>query len=241
MLCDQVLNSLKDTNFDHGSDSATSPPLPTPLDFNITPQTKAAIERATAAAFDLIDSQAMSFHLTSYGKAAIKQFGVSPDSWAQMIIQIAYARLLDSLGQKRNGGTYESATTRKFLKGRTEVIRVVSSQSDAFVQSMLAPSLSVSIPEKQLLFKKAAAAHVSFAKNAVNGQGIDRHLMGLMKVMKPDEAGTVELFDDPVFKRSRHWVLGTSANFSSTFRVYGYGEVVPDGFGIAYMTGFDSE
>jgi carnitine O-acetyltransferase len=53
----------------------------------------------------------------------IKTFGVSPDSWAQMIIQLAYARLLRAHGKLREGGTYESATTRKFNKGRTEVIR----------------------------------------------------------------------------------------------------------------------
>jgi hypothetical protein len=40
-----------------------------------------------------------------------------------MIIQLAYARLLRALGKLREGGTYESATTRKFAKGRTEVIR----------------------------------------------------------------------------------------------------------------------
>ena len=63
--------------------------------------------------------------------------------------------------------------------------------------------------------------------------------MGLKKLMEKDEVGTVALFDDLVFKRSQHWVLSTSAIFSGMFEAYGWGEVVPNGFGVAYMTGFD--
>lgn len=236
-MCDQVVRMIKDPAFDRGSGTSTA--LPAALDFHITPRTERAIKNATVAAFELVDSQAMSFHLTKYGKAAIKTFQTSPDSWAQMIIQLAYARLLRSLGQKRQGGTYESCTTRKFYKGRTEVIRVISSESDAFIQSMLDPHVPRS--KRKALFREAAGKHVETAKAAGAGQGFDRHIMGLKKLMEKDEAGTVALFDDPVFKRSQHWVLSTSAIFSGIFEVYGWGEVVPDGFGVAYMTGFDGE
>ena len=226
---------IKAPSFDQGSETSTA--VPVALDFHITPQTKQAIKDATAAAFELVDSQAMSFHLTKYGKAAIKKFQTSPDSWAQMIIQLAYARLLRSLGRERQGGTYESSSTRKFYKGRTEVIRTVSSESDAFVESMLDPRAPWN--KRKALFKEAAKKHIETAKAAGSGQGFDRHLLGLKKMMKKDEVGTVALFDDPVLKRSQHWVLSTSAVFSGIFEAYGWGEVVPDGFGVAYMTGFD--
>lgn len=235
MMCDQVVKTIKDPTFDQGSE--TSDAVPAVLDFHVTPQTEKAIKDATVAAFELVDSQAMSFHLTKYGKAAIKKFQTSPDSWAQMIIQLAYARLLRSLDQKRQGGTYESATTRRFYKGRTEVIRTVSSESDAFVDSMLDPHAPWS--RRKALFREAAKRHIETAKAAGSAQGIDRHLLGLKKMMEKDEAGTVALFDDPVFKRSQHWVLSTSAVFSEIFEAYGWGEVVPNGFGVAYMTGFD--
>lgn len=226
---------IKDPAFDQGSE--TSSVFPVALDFHVTPKTEQAIKDATAAAFQLVDSQTMSFHLTKYGKAAIKRFQTSPDSWAQMIIQLAYARLLNSLGQNRKGSTYESASTRKFYKGRTEVIRTISSESDAFVQSMLDPHTPWS--KRKALFKEAAKKHIETAKAAGSAQGIDRHLLGLKKVMEKDEVGTVALFDDPVYKRSQYWVLSTSAVFSGIFEAYGWGEVVPDGFGVAYMTGFD--
>ena len=235
VMCDQVIKMIKDPSFDQGSE--TSDVTPIALDFRITPQTERAIEDATTAAFELVDSQTLSHHLTKYGKAAIKRFQTSPDSWAQMIIQLAYARLLRTLSQKRRGSTYESATTRKFYKGRTEVIRTVSSESDAFVESMLDPHAPWN--KRKALFREAAKKHIEIAKAAGSAQGIDRHLLGLKKMVEKDEVDTVALFDDPVFKRSQYWVLSTSAVFSGIFEAYGWGEVVPDGFGVAYMTGFD--
>jgi carnitine O-acetyltransferase len=57
-------------------------------------------------------------------------------------------------------------------------------------------------------------------------------------VLKDGEA-VPALFGDALVKRSSYWALSTSAVFSKHFDVYGWGEVVPDGFGVAYMTGFD--
>jgi carnitine O-acetyltransferase len=67
-----------------------------------------------------------------------------------------------------------------------------------------------------------------------------------------------EMFEDPVVKRASYWTLSTSALFSKYLREYGWGEVrsfsllhhvltderpcykvVPNGFGVAYITGFD--
>lgn len=48
--------------------------------------------------------------------------------------------------------------------------------------------------------------------------------VGLKKLLLPGEE-VPELFDDPVFQRSSHWVLSTSAIFSKHFSVYGWGEV----------------
>ncbi|TFK26188.1 carnitine acetyl transferase [Coprinopsis marcescibilis] len=231
-MCDNILDWLADPAFDHGSQSSAANPVP--LDWEVSPATNSAIEKADAAARDLIGTQELSYHLTSYGKDAIKKFGVSPDSWAQMIIQLAYRRLIGN--EKRKGGTYEAATTRKFFKGRTEAIRVVTNESDAWVASMNDPKASAQ--QRKALFDAAAKKHISLAKTAGQGQGVDRHIFGLRKLLQPGEE-TPALFTDPVFQRSSHWVLSTSAIFSKHFPVYGWGEVVPDGFGVAYMTGFN--
>jgi carnitine O-acetyltransferase len=48
-----------------------------------------------------------------------------------------------------------------------------------------------------------------------------------------------ELFTDALFQRSSHWIISTSAIHHPNFAVYGWGEVVPDGYGVAYVAGFD--
>ena len=63
-------------------------------------------------------------------------------------------------------------------------------------------------------------------------------LAGLkMSVKEGEEMPAV--FSHPVVKRSSYWVLSTSAIYTKNFGPYGWGEVVPDGFGVAYTSGFD--
>jgi carnitine O-acetyltransferase len=57
-----------------------------------------------------------------------------------MVKQLAYGKMNNG----RPAVTYESAQTRKFRLGRTEVIRVASRESKAFVESMLDQGRSVS-------------------------------------------------------------------------------------------------
>ncbi|KAF8239327.1 carnitine acetyl transferase [Tricholoma matsutake] len=232
-LCDDMLEMLHDPAFDHGT-PASSPSTPIPLEWEVSSTIMQAIADADKAVSELIESQELGFLLTSYGKDAIKKFGVSPDSWAQMIIQLAYRRLIGN--EKRIGSTYEAATTRRFYKGRTEAIRVITSESDAWVKSM--DDENVGNIERKKLFDAATKKHVGLARSAGLGQGVDRHLFGLRRLLKEGEEVSA-LFTDPVFVRSSYWVLSTSAVFSKHFPVYGWGEVVPDGFGVAYMTGYD--
>ncbi|KAG5647518.1 hypothetical protein DXG03_009455 [Asterophora parasitica] len=224
-LCDDVLEMLHDPAFDHGTPAASSRSHPTPLDWEITPAITQAIAQADKAAIQLIDSQELGFLVTPYGKAAIKKFGVSPDSWAQLIVQLAYRRLIGK--ENRIGGTYEAATTRKFDKGRTEAIRVVTTESDAWVASM--DNKDIGKDERKQLFAAAVKKHVQLAKSAGSGQGVDRHLFGLKKLLKEDE-DVPSLFSDPVFLRSSYWVLSTSAIFSKHFLVYGWGEVLTSSY-----------
>ncbi|KAI0042280.1 carnitine acetyl transferase [Auriscalpium vulgare] len=232
-FADWVLARIAEPAFDHGTAPLlASAATPTPLDFRVDDTTTRAISAASAAARALIDSQAMGIHKTAYGKRAIKTFGVSPDSWAQLIVQLAYARLTGGA----TAATYEAATTRRFLKGRTEAIRVATSASAAWVRAML--DAAATPEERRALFREAVKVHVESAKAAGRGEGVDRHLLGLKKVLKEGEEMPA-VFEDPLVKRSSYWVLSTSAVFSKRFGPYGWGEVVPEGYGVAYMTGFD--
>lgn len=79
-------------------------------------------------------------HYDVYGKSFIKQFKISPDAWAQLVKQLAFYKF-----KGRPGVTYESAQTRKFQRGRTEVIRAASSQSKAWVDAMVDPGATVRV------------------------------------------------------------------------------------------------
>ena len=63
---------------------------------------------------------------------------MSPDAIAQLIKQLAFHRMFG-----RPGVTYESAQTRKYQLGRTEVIRSASKESKAWAEAMLDPKLRV--------------------------------------------------------------------------------------------------
>ena len=144
----------------------------------------------------------------------------------------------------RPGVTYESAQTRKYQLGRTEVIRSASEESKAWAEAMLDPEeevrrrfqnpwkfklkpTSFSIYKNpnalRKLFAKAARRHVQYATWATNGHGVDRHLFGLKKMLKEGEPLPI-LFTDPAFARSSHWELSTSQLSSRYLDGWGYGE-----------------
>lgn len=160
-----------------------------------------------------------------YGKHLIKQFGVSPDAFVQLALQWAYWKMYGTCKP-----TYETAQTRKFAFGRTETGRSVSMASVAFVQAMRQVGRE---PEKIQCLKAAARAHHQYMLEASEGKGVDRHLLGLRLCVQPHEP-LPSLFD-AVYTATCHWTLSTSQLTSEAFDGYGWGAVVPDGYGLAYM------
>ena len=168
-----------------------------------------------------------------YGSSFIKKSGFAPDAFVQMAMQLATYRLFGE-----QVGTYEATQVRPFLHGRTEVTRTVSTASEAFIKAMgLQPKFdevdSGIAEEKLALLHKAVKAHSAYTGKATKAQGVDRHLLGLsMMVQDGEESPT--LFSDPAFIRSKRWRCSTSNLSHPRFNLWGYGEVVPDGVGLAY-------
>ena len=73
-----------------------------------------------------------------FGGQFIKDSNISPDAFAQLAIQLAYYKLLG-----RCDATYESASTKQFLHGRTETVRSVSNESVAFCKAAVQPVMTV--------------------------------------------------------------------------------------------------
>ena len=61
------------------------------------------------------------------------------------------------------------------------------------------------------LLRRAIQTHTSLVREAATGRGIDRHLLGLRLMMRPETGERAALFDDPLFDRSQEWKLSTSA------------------------------
>ncbi|KAF8192191.1 hypothetical protein BJ912DRAFT_1021947 [Pholiota molesta] len=110
--------------------------------------------------------------------------------------------------------TYESAQTRKYQLGRTEVIRSASRESRA----------ARATHRVEALFTRAAKRHGQYAAWAADGQGGEK---------------VPEVYTDEAFAKSSHWELSTSQLSSRFFDGWGYGEVVPDGYGLSYSIGDD--
>ena len=73
---------------------------------------------------------------------------------------------------------------------------------------------------------------------ASDGKGVDRHLLGLKKLVQEGEK-LPEIFEDPTYGYSSSWYLSTSQLSSEYFNGYGWSQVIDDGFGIAYMINED--
>lgn len=168
-----------------------------------------------------------------YGSDFIKEAGFSPDAYVQMAMQLATFRLWGE-----QVGTYESTQVRPFLHGRTETTRTVSVQSQAFIQRFgLRPLLDENDPaarkEKIRLLQEAVSAHVQYIGLAAKAQGVDRHFFGLSMLVGDNETAP-DLYNDPVFQRSKRWRVSTSHLTHRKLVGWGYGQVVPDGVGLAY-------
>ncbi|KAI7869828.1 acyltransferase ChoActase/COT/CPT [Mucor mucedo] len=224
-VCDGLARNL----IKHGHNSIRKDiPQPQILTFVTNKEIETAIEVAEKDFEQLIGQHEMTvLAYQAFGKNLIKKFKCSPDGFVQMAIQLAYNKMF---GTSRP--TYESGQTRKFQRGRTETSRTVSDESVAFVKAMENPYLPDN--EKIAAFRTALKAQGQYMAAAVNGHGVDRHLFGLKNSLKANEKKP-ELFTDPAFAYSSHWYLSTSQLSSEHFDGYGWGQVVNDGFGCAYM------
>ena len=75
--------------------------------------------------------------------------------------------------------TYESAMTRMYRNGRTETIRSCTNENTDFVKELINGNLSKK--ELRKLYDKGVEKHGELSRNALLGQGVDRHLFCLYR------------------------------------------------------------
>ena len=175
-----------------------------------------------------------------YGGNYIKTSKMSPDAYVQVAFQLTYYKMYG-----RNDATYESASTRSFLHGRTETVRsVTSAVADlchaVTTQPLFAPHARTTLPRPIALLRSALDAHVNYMRQAKAGTGVDRHLLGLRLICLEAGIDLPTLFTDAAFSKSSRWRLSTSHCGSTSLQLFGFGPVVPDGYGLGYMIKNDS-
>lgn len=209
-LNDFCISAIEAGKIDLGTSTRSDLPAPKSIDFTLNKEVESSI-LSSIRDFDALKSkhELAVLDFQGYGKGAIKKFKCSPDAWVQMVIQLAYFKLFGECAP-----TYESAQTRKFRWGRTETIRSCSVESKAFVEAM--EDVNASDESRSEKFQAAVKQHLAYASAAADGQGVDRHLFGLKKLLQEGEA-VPALYEDPAYGLSSTWKLSTSQISSEVF------------------------
>ncbi|CBN76625.1 Carnitine O-acyltransferase [Ectocarpus siliculosus] len=201
------------------------------------------------------DVQALEYD--TFGKRFITQNKMSPDAFVQMSIVYGYYGLYGDVV-----AAYEPVLTKAFLKGRTEALRTVTAEVKAFLEAFSNPDTSTK--RKMLSLRTAIVSHGRLVKLAAKGKGVDRHLFALLCMAKKkaeeataeataakeavpnggDSNGTTPpsppsqipaLFEDEAWRVLNHVILSTSNCGNPSLRLFGFGPVVRDGFGVGYI------
>nr|XP_011435097.2 carnitine O-acetyltransferase isoform X2 [Crassostrea gigas] len=214
------------------ADNSTKAPgviPPRKLKFNLSfPALKENLEEAAENLDSMVkDVDLTVFKFTEYGKNFPKSQKLSPDSYLQMAFQLAYFRLYS-----KPCATYETASLRQFQLGRTDTIRSCSIESLEFSKGMMDASLSKQ--KKAELLRKAVTGHKNYVAEAVKGQGIDRHLLGLKLIALENNMKVPALHMDVAYSLSSHHNVSTSQVPAKYEACLVFGPTVPDGYGVCY-------
>ncbi len=186
----------------------------------------------------MANTQTRVLNFTQFGKNQIKQFGVSPDAFVQLALQMAEYKLYGKLYS-----AYEAVMTRTFLDGRIDVLYTVSAESSAFVQNMHSSGCNAQTKKESLV--KAAQKHVERANECRFGEGVYSHLLALKychKLVGKDIGidSLPEIFNDKGYQALTNSVVCTSTTSEYGVELAGYGPIVDDGYGIRYFKRKDS-
>ncbi|XP_033311462.1 carnitine O-palmitoyltransferase 2, mitochondrial [Bombus bifarius] len=165
-----------------------------------------------------------------FGKNECKTFGVSPDAIMQLAFQLA-------LYYQRNCvvPTYESCSTAAFKHGRTETLRSCTIETKKACEAIAQKNNNLSKSELKNLIINCSNVHNKLSKEAVMGQGFDRHLFALKKIWEHSNTPKPAIFSDPAYDNINHNILSTSTLSDPAICAGGFGPVVNNGYGIGYM------
>ncbi|ORX48839.1 acyltransferase ChoActase/COT/CPT [Hesseltinella vesiculosa] len=204
---------------------------PRRIEWNMTQELALGVRYAETRLSDLIlQNEVKVLEFSKYGKYFITDMKMSPDAFVQMAFQAAYYGLYGKVEC-----TYEPAMTKTFLHGRTESVRSVTDESVKFVMSY--HDSKVSAQDKLNALRLALKKHTQLTRDCARGQGQDRHLYALECLHERLHKGENKplIFTDQGWRTLNNTVLSTSNCGNPALRLFGFGPVVSNGFGIGYI------
>ena len=203
--------------------------MPKKMQFTIPPSVKRQIFHAETALGDkIVASETIVLEFNSYGKSMITSNNFSPDAYVQMSILLAYYKIYGKVVC-----AYEPVLTKTFFHGRTEAMRSATREAkelcERFFQSKYTPV------QKLSLLRRAIQTQVQYVAESARGKGVDRHLFALKCIAERHDLSVPEFFVSEPWKKLNHSILSTSNCGNPSIRLFGFGPVVPDGYGIGYI------
>eukprot|EP00164_Ancoracysta_twista_P006619 GFYU01009248.1.p1 GENE.GFYU01009248.1~~GFYU01009248.1.p1 ORF type:complete len:169 (-),score=29.91 GFYU01009248.1:82-588(-) len=119
------------------------------------------------------------------------------------------------------------------MAGRTEAQRSVTPEAYKFAETFC--SKTASRDEKMLALKNAVAAHVRTVRLCTEGKGCDRILYALQCLSVDEGLPMPEIFTDKAWGVLNTTILSTSNCGSTALRMFGFGPVSQQGFGLGYI------
>lgn len=217
---------LRAATINDGSQPDTRPKK---IIFDISKEISDKIYYAETSLGDTI--QANDTHILEFdkfGKSFIVQNKLSPDSLVQMSILLGYYRLYGKLVS-----AYEPVLTKQFFHGRTEAMRSTTSKVAHLCN--IWTSSSTTKEEKLHALQESTKYHSKLVKEASDGKGVDRHLYALQCMAKKKGMAKPEFFKSEAWQALNHTILSTSNCGNPALRLFGFGPVVSDGYGIGYI------
>eukprot|EP00934_Nitzschia_sp_Nitz4_P006018 Nitzschia sp. Nitz4//scaffold138_size62050//25030//27297//NITZ4_006387-RA/size62050-processed-gene-0.61-mRNA-1//-1//CDS//3329535764//6008//frame0 len=203
--------------------------LPKKLHFNIPESIQKKVYYAeTALGDDIMSMDTFIFDFKAYGKEFIKAHNMSPDSYVQMSLILAYYRLYGQVVC-----SYEPVLTKGFYHGRTEAMRSTTMEARRLCEVFMDRKRTNG--EKIAALHAAIYAHGQLVKDCSEGKGVDRHLFALKCIAEKNGMKTPAFFQSKPWNQLNHTILSTSNCGNACLAGFGFGPVVPEGFGIGYI------
>lgn len=152
--------------------------------------------------------------------------------------------------------------TKAFFHGRTEAARSCTTPATKFARAWLRTAMSLpgniasatgdheNRVDKQFkkavgtnqadmlrsLFHDAWSCQQQMTRQCSKGMGVDRHLYGLKcQSLKNNKHASQPLFNCPAYKKLTNTIVSTSNCGNPSLRLFGFGPVSPEGYGIGYI------